>query len=213
MSAALMYCNNKYNKALKIIHKNKSIYEAFEVLETEIKKMDTITQLNLYSATTQFLESMVQDPNDSINPLEVFILRCNSIVSDPNEAIKKIGLALGVIAISISVVAAGAALGVGIGMLLGVWQTPLMFMASLLAAETAPLIVASSSVAAGLGAGLLSQYLFFKEPKIRRALDTCVDEIKRSHLSNVPFEVCREEGRNAQSPDFKEEAISAPVLH
>lgn len=208
-----MYCNNKYNKALKAMYKNKSIYDEFEMLETEIKKLDYITQLNLYSATTQFLESIIQDPNDSINPLEVFILRCNSIVSDPNETIKKIGLALGVIAISISVVVVGAALGVGIGMLLGLWQTPLLFMASLFAAETAPLIVASSSVTAGLGAGLLSQYLFFREPKIQRALGACVDVIKRSHLSNVQLEENLNDGSTEMSTDFAEDDVFSPVLH
>lgn len=213
MSAALMYCNNKYKKALNTINKNKSIYDAFEVLETEIKKLDYISQLNLYSAATQFLESIVQEPNDSINPLEVFILRCNSIVSDPNETIKKIGLALGVIAISISMVVAGIALGVGIGMLLGSWQTTSMFMASLLAAETAPLIVASSSVASGVAVGFVSQYLFFKEPKIRRALDTCVDEIKRSHLSKMSFVERRDEESNGLRTDLKEKGDSSPVLH
>jgi hypothetical protein len=121
MSAALMYCNNKFRKALQITHKNMVIYKAFNALESEIKKLDYMVQLNLYSAATQYLESLVQDPNDPINPLEVFVLQCNSIVDDKHETIKKIGLALGVIAISISVVMIGVVLGIGIGMLLSLW--------------------------------------------------------------------------------------------
>lgn len=188
MSAALMYCNNKFKKALQTTHKDKAIYRAFNALEQEIKKLDYMVQLNLYSAATQYLESLIQDPNDSINPLEVFVLRCNSIVDDKHGTIKKIGLALAVIAVSLSVVMTGASLGIGIGILLSLWQTPLMFMTSLFAAETASLIVASSSGVMGFGAGLLSQFLFFKEPKIKGALDNCVEAIKQSQLSTIPFE-------------------------
>ncbi|EHL30525.1 hypothetical protein [Legionella drancourtii] len=213
MNAALMYCDNKFKKALTTIHKNKAIYEAFEALEMEIKKMDYLTQLNLYSATTQFLESLIHDSNDSINPLEVFVLRCNSIVDDKHDSLKKIGLALGVIAISIAVVMTGAALGIGIGMMLSMWQTPLMFMTALFAAETAPLIVASSSIAQGIGAGLLSQFLFFKEPKIKKALDNCVDAIKQSHLSTIQAEESKEDGFNDIRIEAEDTATSSPVLH
>jgi hypothetical protein len=185
MSAALMYCNNRFKKALRTTHKTRVIFDAFTALEQEIKKLDSEAQINLYSVATQFLESLVQDPDDSINPLDVFILRCNSIVGDPHESITKIGLALGVIVISVATVMAGAALGIGIGMMMGLWQTPLLFMAALLAAESSSLVVASASVTSGVGAGLISQFLFFKEPKIKSALNNCVEAIKQSNLSDV----------------------------
>lgn len=185
MSATLTYCNNKFKKALRTTHKTRVIFDAFTVLEQEIKKLDSETQINLYSVATQFLESLMQDPEDSINPLDVFILRCNSIVGDPHETLTKIGLALGVIVISVATVVTGAALGIGIGMIMGLWQTPLVFMAALLAAESSPLMVASASVASGIGASLISQFLFFKEPKIKSALNTCVEAIKQSNLSDV----------------------------
>jgi hypothetical protein len=213
MSAALMYCNNKFKKALQTTHKNKAIYEAFNALEMEIKKLDYMVQLNLYSAATQYLESIIQDPNDSINPLEVFVLRCNSIIDDKHDTIKKIGLALAVIAISLSVVMTGAALGIGIGILLSLWQTPLMFMTSLFAAETASLIVASSSAVAGFGAGLLSQFLFFKEPEIKGALDNCVEAIKQSHLSEIQPEEGREDELHGAKIVIENADASSPVLH
>ncbi len=207
-----MYCNNKFKIALQATHKEKAIYMAFNALEMEIKKLDYMIQLNLYSAATQYLESLIQDPNDSINPLEVFVLRCNSIIDDKHDTIKKTGLALAVIAISLSVVMTGAALGIGIGMLLNLWQTPLMFLASLYAAETASLIVASSSAAAGFGAGLLSQFLFFKEPKIKGALDNCVEAIKESHLSTIPLEEGREDEISSARIEAEDTATSSPVL-
>lgn len=213
MKAALMYSDNKFKKALQASQKNKAIYKAFDALEMEIKKLNYMAQINLYSAATQYLVSLVEDPNDSINPLEVFVLRCNSIVDDKHETIKKIGLALAVIAISLSVVMTGAAVGIGIGMLLSLWQTPLMFMASLYAAETAALVVASSSIVAGFGAGLLSQFLFFKEPKIKGAFENCVEEIKQSHLATLQPEEGRGDEFNDNRGLVEDLATSSSVLH
>lgn len=181
MNVALKYCNNKFIYSLNQIKETKAIYAAFEALAKEIKKLNTIDQLNMYSVTTQFLDSL-KNKNDSLNPLEVFILRSNSIVDVENETLKTIGLALGIIAISLSVVILSATIGMGIGILLGAWQTSLAFMTALLAVETVPLIVASASVASGIGVGLVSGSSFFKESKVKTALNTCVEAIKQSHL-------------------------------
>lgn len=213
MKAALMYCDNNFKKALQTTHKNKAIYKAFNELEMEIKKLDYMVQLNLYSATTQLLDSLINEPNDSINSLDVFVLRCSFIVDDKHETIKKFGLGIAVIAIYLSVAMSGAAVGIGIGMLLSLWQSPLMFMTSLFAAETASIVVASSSVVAGLGAGLLSQYAFFKEPKIKESLDNCVEAIKKSHLSTTQSEESREDEHHSARIAVHKTAISSPKVH
>lgn len=166
--------------------------------EQELKKLDNETQVNLLSVATQFLESLIDDPQDAINPLDVFVLRCNSIVGDSHKPLNTIGLAIGAVVIALAVVASTMALGIGIGMVINLWETPLLFMAALMAAESAPLLVASTSGIAGIGAGLISHYLFFKEPKIKTALNQCVEAVKQSNLTQ---ELIAE-----NDEDFNEEA-------
>ena len=167
MNSALMYCNSRFNKALSQIETRKAIYAAFESLEMEIKKLNYMDQINLYSVAEQFLQSLLNDVHDSINPMEVFILRYECIVNVKNETIKKIGLALGVLAIALSVVVFGGSIGLGIGILMGLWQTLVAFMTCLLAAEMPALIVVSTSAALGVAAGFVSGFMFFKEPSIK----------------------------------------------
>jgi hypothetical protein len=217
MNAALMYCNKKFIKSLEHTRKNKLIYEAFNRLETEIKKLNYIDQINLYSATTQYLDSL-NDENDSINPMEVFIIRCNSIVPMEEETLKTIGLILGVIALSLSVVILGAAIGIGIGMMLGLWQTSLIFMTSLLAAETAPLIVATASVTSGIGMGLTSGFLFFKEPGVKKALNNCIEAVKQSHLpeylpSDHLDQITEETQQIMQEPSYDTSELQQNLTH
>lgn len=79
--SALAYCQKKYLKSLSSLdgQKGKQISDSFKLLEQEIKNLDPITQINLYTATTQLLDSLINEPNDSINPLDVFYIRCKSI--------------------------------------------------------------------------------------------------------------------------------------
>ncbi|MDP3268075.1 MAG: hypothetical protein Q8M40_03415 [Legionella sp.] len=189
MSTALMYCNNQFKKALKTAENQELIFKSFAALEQEIKRLDEKTQLNLYSSATQFLESMINDPQDSINPLEVFRRRCESLVGDEHEVAKKVGLALGVVVIALSLMATGVAAGLGIGLLVGFWESAFAFLASLYALQTASLSVAASSLTLGLGGGIISACSFFKEPKIKSALENCVEAVKQSHLSVVPQDV------------------------
>ncbi|MGC1183154.1 hypothetical protein [Legionella sp.] len=192
MSAALSYCQKKYKKSWNNASNKKTIYDAFERLETEIKKLDEMIQVHLYSAMTQFLDSLIQEPDDPINPLEVFSLRCQSILGYDHESLNKIGLALGVIALSLAVLTTGAALGFGIGVALCLWQTPLMFMTCLLAAEVPAVAVAAASVSAGVGTGILSGWLFFKEPRVKTALSHCIETVKERHLSDKETEINQE---------------------
>ncbi|MGL6036101.1 MAG: hypothetical protein ACRC0B_02890 [Legionella sp.] len=164
-------------------NKTNSIYESFRALEEEIKKLDTTTQINLYSATIQLIENVTQDNQNLISPIDVFTVQCNTILAGTNGAFHKIGLALGAVAIAVSLLVASAGIGLGIGVLLGVWQTPLMFMSALLAAETSALVVASASTLTGLGAGLIAGTQFFKTPKINTALDACIEQVKESQFS------------------------------
>lgn len=188
MSAALKYCTRKFKKALIAIDKKNEISKAFKLLDVEINKLDYMVQIKLYTASTQLLETLIQNSEDLINPLDIYVLQCNSIINGSNETIVKVGLALAVIAIALSVFVLTAGLGIGIGMLLGLWQTPLIFMTSLFAAEAVSLAVATSSVVAGVGAGFISQYYFFKEPKIKIGLDNCVEAIKHSYLGETELE-------------------------
>lgn len=183
-NAAKMYCHKKFRKSLDGVVGKKEVYQSFEALEKEIQKLDLVTQINLYSAVTQFLDSLIQEPTDSINPLEVFNLRCNSILGSKYNANYKIVLGLAVIALSIATVITGGALGIGIGVLYGLWQTPLMFMTSLFAAEAAAVGVAAFSATVGIGVGGLTSYLFFKEPKIKTHLTACIETVKESYLYN-----------------------------
>ncbi len=212
MNAALMYCNNEFERAHEQTRKNKAIFEAFETLATEIKKLDYMQQINLYSVTTQFLESLVKNQGDVINPLDVFILRSDSIVNENQGYLRTIGLLLGVTAISLSVVILGASIGFGVGVLLGLWQTPLIFMAALMAAEPAALIVASVSVAAGAVTGLVSKFLFFRESSIKKALDNSVEEIKKSYLS-ATFVSANDESMELEKQDFVTEPEEVASHH
>lgn len=206
-----MYCTNKFKKSHTTTRDNKEIYASFEALELEIKKLQPIAQINLYSAATQFLLSLSEDPHDAINPLEVFIYRCDSIIGKNDEAGRKIILALGAIALSLSMMALGAALGVGIGMMLGLWNTPLVFMSALLGTQTAPLVVALTSVSAGIGTGLIAQFMFFKEPGIKTALNHCVETIKQSHLSET--KVIEEEQEGHTMEDSQSTSTSSQPFH
>ncbi|MFT4059290.1 MAG: hypothetical protein QM652_07060 [Legionella sp.] len=197
MSAALSYCQKEFRKSLNNARGKTTIYDAFEMLEKEIKKLDDMTQLHLYSATTQFLDSLIQEPDDPINPLEVFTLRCQSILGEEYEAVKAIGLALAVIAISVAVIATGAALGLGVGVLLGLWQTPLMFLASLMAAEAPALGIAAASSSLGVTVGVFSGWMFFKELSAKTVLNRCIETVKESYLSES--EVTINEENNSES--------------
>lgn len=185
MTTALMYCQNEFNTAHDQTRKNKAIFEAFETLKKEIVLLDYIDQISLYSVTTQFLQSLLQT-DDVINPLDVFVLNSNTIVDGKNPTLKTVALVLGILAISLAVVTLGLSIGFGVGLLLGLWQTPMLFMASMLAAEVTPVIVASISSATGIAAGLISRFLFFREPGIKGALNNCVEAVKQSHLEAKP---------------------------
>lgn len=185
MSAALMYCNKKFRKALNATQETKGIFDAFNVLEMEINQLDPLVQINVYSAATQFLESLIQDPNDTINPLDVFDLRCRTILESQYNTSYYLVLGLATIGIACATLALGGALGIGIGILSGLWQTPLLYMASLFACELPALGVAALSSSLGVGAGIISGYSFFKEPKIVTAKNHCIDVIKKNYLEEA----------------------------
>lgn len=193
MSAALMYCHKKFRKALNTAHERKDIYEAFHQLELEMKQLDYLVQINLYSAATQFIESLLETPEDSINAVEVFDLRCRTILDSQYNTSYYIVLGLTAIAIACATLAVGGALGVGIGMLSGLWQTPLLYMASLMAYEVPALGVAALSTTLGLGTGLISAYSFFKEPGVVTAKNQCIDVINTQYLAESVPEVEQEE--------------------
>ncbi|MFJ1269984.1 hypothetical protein ACD661_15605 [Legionella lytica] len=197
MSAALMYCNKKFRKALNATHERKDIYEAFNLLEMEIKQLDHLVQINLYSAATQFIESLIQDPEDTINPLDVFDLRCRTILDSQYNTSYYIVLGLAAIGIACTTLAVGAGLGIGIGILSGLWQTPLIYMTSLMAAELPALGVAALSTTLGMGSGLISGYSFFKEPGVITAKNRCIDVMNTSYLAEPVHEVEQEEPARA----------------
>lgn len=188
-----MYCNKKFRKALNATHERKDIYEAFNLLEMEIKQLDHLVQINLYSAATQFIESLIQDPEDTINPLDVFDLRCRTILDSQYNTSYYIVLGLAAISIACAAVAVGAALGIGIGVLSGLWQTPLIYMTSLMVGELPALGVAALSTTLGIGTGLISSYSFFKEPGVLTAKNRCIDVMNTNYLAEPTREAEQEE--------------------
>lgn len=192
MSAALMYCNKKFRKALNATHERKDIYEAFNQLELEIKQLDYLVQINLYSAATQFIDSLIHDPEDSINAVEVFDLRCRTMLESKYNTSYYIVFGFAAIGIACATLAVGGALGIGIGILSGLWQTPLLYMASLIACELPALGVAALSTTLGIGTGLISAYSFFKEPGVVTAKNQCIDVINTHYLAEPVPEVEQE---------------------
>nr|HAT8715181.1 hypothetical protein [Legionella jordanis] len=193
--SALTYCQKKYVKSLSGLSgkKGKQINESFLVLEQEIKKLDPITQINLYSITTQMIESLINDPHDAINPIDVFNLRCQSILGAKYNTSYYITLGLALIGIACAVLVTGGAIGIGIGILVGLWQTPLICLASLMAFEMPALGVAALSISLGVGVGVASGFLFFKEPKIVTAKNDCIELVKESYLKDYVDEIDRSE--------------------
>lgn len=197
--SALAYCQKKYVKSLNGLSgkKGKQINESFLVLEQEIKKLDHITQINLYSITTQLLESLINEPHDAINPIDVFNLRCQSILGAKYNTSYYIALGLALIGIACAAIVTGGAIGIGIGILAGLWQTPLICLASLMAFEMPALGVAALSVSLGVGVGVASGFLFFKEPKIVTAKNDCIELVKESYLDDNVDEIERSESTHA----------------
>lgn len=185
MNAALMYCTNKYKKAIEMPHVTRSMNESFKALDAAIHELDAPTQINLYSITMQLIETIRNEPNNVINPLDVFIIQCESVLNGNTSALKTIGLAVGVIAIAIATLALGVGLGLGVGILAGVWSTPLVFLSSLMAAQTTAVVAASASVVTGIGAGIVSGCHFFKTPKINTAINVCIEQVKEGQLSKA----------------------------
>lgn len=193
--SALSYCQKKYLKSLNSLNgqKGKQISESFKLLEQEIKTLDPIIQINLYSATTHLLDSLINEPNDSINPLDVFYIRCKSIFDTKFNAYYHVVLGLSVVGIACATLVTCGSLGVGIGILSGLWQTPLAFMASLLALELPALAATALTSSLSLGAGFASGYSFFKEPPVVTAMNRCVEVIKESYLDDSFDAVVEEE--------------------
>lgn len=187
--SAVAYCQKKYAKTLNGLKKGQQLNEAFIVLEREIKKLDSITQINLYSATTQLLDSLINEPLDAINPLDIFYLRCQSALEAEYTTSYHIVLGLAVIGITCAGLVTGGALGIGIGILAGLWQTPLIYMASLLACELPALGFAALSTSFGIGTGIVSGYFFFKEPKVETAMKHCIEVIKESYIEESSDEI------------------------
>lgn len=197
--SALAYCQKKYVKSLNGLNgkKGKQINESFLVLEQEIKKLDPIVQINLYSVTTQLLDSLLNESHDSINPLDVFNLRCQSILGAKYNTSYYIVQGLSLIAIACAAFVTGGALGIGIGILSGLWQTPLVYMASLIALELPAFGVAALSASLGVGAGIASGFLFFKEPRIVTAINNCIELVKESYLEDNSDEIEKSESVHA----------------
>ena len=193
MSAALMYCNKKFRNALNAIQERKDIYEAFSLLETQMKQLDYLVQINLYSAATQFMESLIQTPEDSINALDVFDLRCQTILESKYNTSYYLVLGLAAIGLACATLVVGAAMGIGIGILSGLWQTPMLYMAALMAGEAPALGVAALSSILSIGTGILSAYSFFKEPKIITAKNQCIEVINTNYLTEAVPQAEQEE--------------------
>ncbi|WP_058532930.1 hypothetical protein [Legionella saoudiensis] len=182
--SALAYCQKKYLKSLNGLNvkKGKQINESFKLLDQEIKNLDPITQINLYSAATQLLDSLINEPNDSINPLDVFHIRCKSILGHKFNASYQLVLGIAVVGIACATLLTGGALCLGLGILSGLWQTPFAFMASLLAFELPAFAATALTSSISLGVAFAAGYSFFKEPTVVTAMNRCVEVIKESYL-------------------------------
>lgn len=186
MTAMVMHCSNEFRQILNATRKQELVYDAFNALEESIITLDTIDQLEWYSAATQVLTSLAQNKGDPLNPLDVFEARANFILHGKNHNLRAFGLGLAVVVIGLGTLLLAAAAGLGIGVLIGLWATPVGFIASLVALQTAPLIIAAVSPAIALGVATLSGILFFKKPAVERAFDECVNAIKLNHLPKIP---------------------------
>lgn len=102
-------------------------------------------------------------------------------------------LGLAVVGIACATLVTCGALGVGLGILSGLWQTPLAFLASLLAYELPAIGVAALSTSVTFITGLTSGFTFFKEPKVVVAMNHCIEVIKESYLEENSEAVEQEE--------------------
>lgn len=182
MTAMLMHCHQEFRQLLNETTKHELVFDAFSALEESIMTLDVIDQLEWYSAATQVLISLVKNRCDPLNPLDVFKARANFILYGKNPTSRAFGLGLAVVVIGLGTLLLAAAAGLGIGVLLGLWATPVGFIASLLALQTAPLIIAAVSPVIATGVATVSGLLFFKKPAIERAFEDCVEAIKLNHL-------------------------------
>ena len=191
MNTAVKYCHNRFQKTLSQI-KAKDIHTAFARFSLEVQKLDKLTQIHLYSATTQFLDSLINEPKNLINPLEIFTLRCQSIIDHKQEK-HKVVYSLAVIAIALAGLIMGIGAGIGLGMLTGLWATPLVFFNCLWAAKGAAVAVAAGSGLISLGSACIASFLLFKQPKIKTALTECIETVKEhqwleEHHTEIPEE-------------------------
>lgn len=209
MSSAVKHCALQYRKVLANTHLDKAIHDAFTALEEEIKKLRPIDQINLYSVASQFLGNLLCEPNNTINALEVFYLRCQSIVGTEHETLKAICLGLAAVAISLAVLGSCVASGVGIGMLMGIWQFPTAYLTSLLALETPALVVASASAGIAMLVGGGVGFSFFQPAKVNTAINRCIEVVKESHLteSHNEGEFARMDGQKADEPELVENRL------
>lgn len=183
MNAAVKHCALQYKKNLSNKHLEKTIYGSFVKLEEEIKNLNYIDQINLYSIASQLLDSLVKQPNNAINALEVFNLRCQTVVGNENSLLNTICLGLGALVITIAVLTVSMVIGIGIGMLMGLWQFSSAFLASLVALETPAVVATATSVGLGLAVSGALTYSFFQPSKITSAVNNCVEAVKESYLS------------------------------
>ncbi|MFT4058923.1 MAG: hypothetical protein QM652_05180 [Legionella sp.] len=202
MSAALSYCQNKFQKSLNKSKNKQGIYASFEYLDAEIKKLDALTQMHLYSAATQFLDSLVEEPNDLINPLELFTYRCHSILDARYNGTHYLVLGLTVLAISLALLITGATLGIGLGILSGFWSTPMAYLSALGALELPALGIAATAGVLSLGGLVTSSILLFKTPKIKTALSQSIEAVKESQLMPHLEEEEAEEQNQEEAPQF-----------
>ena len=182
MNAALKYCHNKFQKTLTTV-KTKEIHHSFELLAIEIQKLDTLSQIHLYSATSQFLEQLIKEPQDLVNPLDVFTLRCSSLIDHKYNINQKLIFGLAIVAISLAVLIVSCAAGIGIGVLAGLWATPMLFLNALFSAHLAAITVSAVSSALSIGSAAVSSYFFFKKPQIKTVLSDCINSIKETQLA------------------------------
>jgi hypothetical protein len=194
MRTAVLFVQNAFHKTLEKgrEHNKKwdAVYMAFTTLASAIEVRDETDQINLYSVATQLLESLLQEKTDPVNSLDVFCIRCDSILHGKHPDLIKASLILAVIVIAIASVLTVASLSLGFGILMGFWVTPMAFLSACLAAETTALITVATSLTLGVGAGMLSGILFFKQSPAEKSVHDLVDAVKESCLidSSLKFD-------------------------
>lgn len=184
MNSAVKHCALQYKKILSNKKLEKTIHDSFASLEREIKNLSYIDQINLYSIAVQLLDSLVHQPNNAVNALEVFNLRCQSIIGTENDLLKTICLGLAALVITIAVLSVSLSIGVGLGMLMGFWQLPSAFVALLATLETSAVVTTATSVGVGLAVSGVITFGIFKPSKITSAVNDCVEAVKESYLSD-----------------------------